>query len=176
MPLTSRLTIQATGTHTATAPTPDVGTGYAASHVLPGALRDVSLANGTAAGQADRLWSDTRTLAASANEDLDLAGALADAFGAAAVFVKVKGIYVAAASGNTNNVVVGAAASNAWATLLNATGTVTLRPGAGFMAVAGSADATAWGVTAGTGDLLRIANSGAGTSVTYDIVVIGTSA
>jgi hypothetical protein len=41
----------------------------------------IALASGTAAGQADRVFSDTRTLAASANEDLDLAGALTDAFG-----------------------------------------------------------------------------------------------
>ena len=176
MPLTSRLTIQATGTQTGTTPTPDIGSAAPASHFLPGALRDVSLTNGTAAGQADRLWSDTRTLAASANEDLDLAGALLDAFGTAAVFARVKGLYIAAALGNTNNVVVGAAASNAWATFLNATGTMTIRPGGGVMLVAGSADATGHLVTAGTGDLLRIANSGAGTSATYDIVVIGTSA
>ncbi len=30
-----------------------------------------------------------------------------------------------------------------------------------------------WSVTAGTGDLLRLANSGAGTSVTVDITIIG---
>jgi hypothetical protein len=30
-------------------------------------------------------------------------------------------------------------------------------------------------VTAGTGDILQVANSGAGTSVTYDIIVIGTT-
>jgi hypothetical protein len=31
-------------------------------------------------------------------------------------------------------------------------------------------------VTAGTGDILRVDNSGAGTTVTFDIVIIGTSA
>ena len=30
-----------------------------------------------------------------------------------------------------------------------------------------------WAVTAGTGDLLTITNSGSGTSVTYDIVIVG---
>ncbi|MFI9824417.1 hypothetical protein ACIHFC_28795 [Streptomyces sp. NPDC052013] len=137
--------------------------------------RKMSLASGTGVGKADRVFSDRRTLAASATEDLDLAGVLLDAFGAAITFARVKGIIVAAAAGNTNNVVLGAATTNAWATLLNATGTVTLRPGA-FLAVGtGQAD-TGYAVTAGTGDLLKVANSGAGTPVTYDIHIIGASA
>lgn len=134
------------------------------------------LRSGTGAGLADRLFSDQRTLAASATEDLDLAGALVDTLGGTTVFARVKGLLVAAAAGNTNNVVVGAAAANPWATLLGATGTITLRPGAFFVAVAGTADATGWAVTAGTGDLLKVANSAAGTPVVYDVHVIGASA
>lgn len=138
--------------------------------------RQVALATGTGAGQADLIFSDTRTLAASDTEDLTLTADLTGAFGATLTFVKVKALAIAAAAGNTNNVVVGAATSNAWATLLNSTGTVTLRPGAFFVAVAGIADATGWAVTASTGDLLKVANSAGSTGVTYDIVVIGTSA
>ncbi|WP_282698228.1 hypothetical protein [Streptomyces sp. CC208A] len=138
--------------------------------------RSMSLADGTGAGKADRVWSDRRTLAASGSEDLDLADVLLDAFGGAISFARVKGIVIAAAAGNTNNVVVGNASANAWAPLLGATGTVTLRPGA-FLAVGtGAADATGYAVTASTGDLLKIANSGAGSTVTYDIHVIGASA
>ncbi len=138
--------------------------------------RAVSLTDGTAAGKADKVFHDRRTLAASGTEDLDLAGVLIDAFGAAITFARIKGIFVGAAAANTNNVVVGAASATQWATLLNTTGTLTLRPGASFCAIAGAADATAWAVTAGTGDLLKIANSAAGTSVTYDIVIVGASA
>lgn len=133
----------------------------------------VDLTDGAGAGQANRLWADTRTLAASANEDLDLAGALVDALGGPFSLARVKGIVVAAAAGNTNNVVVGAASSNAWATLLGATHTVTLRPGAVFAALAGEDDATGWAVTAGTGDLLRVANSAGGSAVSYDVAIIG---
>ena len=169
MPLTSQLAVSASGTLTAAL---DLGTGSAAQNLS----RSMSLANGTTAGKADRLFSDRRTLAASGTEDLDLAGTLLDAFGVAITFVRVKGLIIAAAAANTNNVVVGAAASNPWATLLSATGTVTLRPGA-FLAVGtGTADATGYAVTATTADLLKIANSGAGTSVTYDIHIIGASA
>lgn len=139
--------------------------------------RAVSLGSGTGAGQADRLWTDRRTIAASGTDDLDLVGtALLDPFGAAVTFTRVKGLFVAADKTNTNNVVLGAAASNAWATLLSATGTVTLKPGASVAFVAGEDDAVAWPTTSGTGDILRVANSGAGSGVNYDIVIIGASA
>ena len=136
----------------------------------------MSLTNGTGAGNADKIFTDRRTLAASGTEDLDLAGVLLDAFGAAITWARVKGIFISAAAANTNNVVVGAAAATQWATLLNATGTLTLRPGSSICAIAGPADATGWAVTAGTGDLLKVANSAGSTSVTYDIVIIGASA
>lgn len=137
--------------------------------------RAVHLDSGTGVGKADLRFTDTRTLAASATEDLDLAGVLTDAFGTALTFVRVKGIFISAAAANVNNVIIGAAASNAWAALLNATGTITLRPGASFGAMTGAAD-TGYSVTGGTGDLLKVANSAAGTSVSYDIVIIGASA
>jgi hypothetical protein len=150
----------------------DLGTSRAGQSLA----RSLSLGSGTGAGKADRVFSDRRTLAASATEDLDLAGSLVDAFGATITFARIKGIVIAAAAGNSNNVVVGAASSNPWATLLGATHTLTLRPGA-FVAVGtGAADATGYAVTASTGDLLKVANSGSGTSVTYDIHIIGCSA
>jgi hypothetical protein len=141
--------------------------------------KDVALAfaTGTAAGQADLIFSDTRTLAASANEDLDLAGGLTGAFGTSLTFVKVKVIFVAAAAGNTNNVIVGGAPANAFVNWVSdATDKVVVKPGGFLMLSVGTGDLAGYGVTAGTGDLLRIANSGGTTSVTYDIVVFGTSA
>ena len=138
--------------------------------------RAVNLTDGTTAGKADKVFHDRRVLAASASEDLDLAGVLSDVFGAAITWARVKGLFISAAATNTNSVVVGAASATQWATLLNAAGTLTLRPGASFCAIAGAADATGWAVTAGTGDLLKIANSAAGTPVTYDIVIVGASA
>jgi hypothetical protein len=138
-------------------------------------MRQTSLADGTGTGQADRIWHDTRTLAASATEDLDLAGVLVDAFGATVTFARVKGLVVATLAANTNNVVVGNATSNAWAALLGATGTLTVRPGAVVACFAGPADAVGYAVTAGTGDLLKVANGAGGTAVTYDIIVIGAS-
>jgi hypothetical protein len=150
----------------------DMGTGRAPQSLS----KSMSLASGTGAGKADRIFSDRRTLAASASESLDLAGVLLDAFGATITFARIKGLIIAAAAGNTNDVVVGAAASTPWATLLGATHTLTLRPGA-FVAVGtGVADAVGYAVTASTGDLLKVANSGGTTGVTYDVHIIGASA
>jgi hypothetical protein len=148
----------------------DMGTGRAPQSLS----KSMSLASGTGAGKADRIFSDRRTLAASASESLDLAGVLLDVFGATITFARIKGLIIAA--GNTNDVVVGAAASTPWATLLGATHTLTLRPGA-FVAVGtGVADAVGYAVTASTGDLLKVANSGGTTGVTYDVHIIGASA
>jgi hypothetical protein len=135
----------------------------------------IILASGVAAGQADLLFSDTRTLAASASESLDLAGGLVDALGATLTFARVKGLLVYAAPGNTNDVIVGGAAANAWVgPFADATDKAKVKPGGlGLWFAPG---ATAYPVTAGTGDLLQVANSGAGTSVTYDVVIIGASA
>lgn len=169
MPLTSDLGITVSGTQT------QAGDLSTPSDVLSW-RRGVHLASGTGAGAADLRFTDTRTVAASSSEDLDLAGVLADAFGSTLTFVKVKGLFISAAAANTNDVVVGNASSNAWAALLGATGTITLRPGATLGVMAGAADATGYTVTADTGDLLKVANSAGSTSVTYDIVVIGTSA
>lgn len=137
------------------------------------------LATGIGAGQADKVWHDERTLGASTGEDIDLAGdaTFKDAFGNAITLVKVKGLVVSANAANANNVVVGNAATNGFISWVGgATHTVTVRPGATLALFCGQADAAGYAVTAGTGDLLRILNGGAGTSVTYQIIIIGTSA
>lgn len=131
--------------------------------------------DGTGADQADLLFHDTRTLAASAAEDLDLAGVLADTFGTTLTFARIKAILIRAASGNTNNVLVGGKSTNAFINwVADATDEIVVRPGGLFLLVA--PDATAYAVTAATGDILEVTNSGAGTSVTYDVVLIGASA
>ncbi len=138
-------------------------------------IKEIAYGSGTAADQADLMFSDTRTIAASGTDDLDLAGVLANGLGGTLTFARVRALYVAAATGNTNNVVVGGAASNQFATAFGAaTDKVVVRPG-GILLLA-NRDTTGYAVTAGTGDLLRIANSGSGTSVTFDIVILGCSA
>lgn len=140
--------------------------------------RGTAFAAGVAAGQVDTVFIDTRTIAASGSEDLDLAGTLADPFGVAstAIFAKIRAIMISAALGNTNNVVVGGVASGLASFLLPAaTGQIILRPGASFSLACGPNDLAGYAVTAATADLLHVANSGAGTGVTYDVAILGTS-
>lgn len=166
MALDSRLVVSAVSKYTSAL---DLATGVVPLEFT----KSIALASGVGSGQADKIWHDERTIAASGTDDLDLAGVLADAFGSTLTLARVKGLIVAAAAANVNNVVVGNAASNAWATLLGATHTLQVRPGGLIAAFA--PDATGYAVTGGTGDILRIANGGAGTGVIYDIVIIGAS-
>jgi hypothetical protein len=169
MPLTSRISIAATAMQTAAL---DLGTAQA--QLSKSYIAD--LVNGTSAGQVDRVFHDTRTLAASATEDLDLAGVLIDALGTTLTFARVKGLIIAAAAANTNNVIVGGASATQFVSWVGAaTHTVTVRPGAVLALLAGSADSVGYVTAAGSTDLLKIANSSSGTSVTYDIVVVGCS-
>lgn len=135
----------------------------------------IALATGTTAGKADLVFSDTRTLAASASENLDLAGGLSDAFGAALTFAEVVAILVRASEANTNDVVIGGAASNAFSAPFGAaTDKLVIKPG-GYVLLVAPGD-PAYPVTAGTGDLLKVANSAGSTGVTYDIIIVGRSA
>lgn len=170
MPLTSRFDLSVSANYSATL---DLATAQANLLKTYSAV----LQTGVGAGQADKTFHDTRTLAASASEDLDLAGTLLDAFGTAITFVKLKAVIISAAAANTNNVLVGGVAAGVTSFLSPAaTGIITVRPGATFAILAGQADSTGYAVTATTADLLHIANSAGGTSVTYDVIIVGTSA
>lgn len=136
--------------------------------------RSRAYGNGTGASQADKIFTDTRTIAASGNDDLDLAGVLVDPIGAVLTFARVKLIAIAAATGNTNNVVVGGGTNPVTTIMGGTTPTTIIRPG-GIWLIAAT-DATAYAVTAATADIFRVSNSGAGTSVDYDIIIIGASA
>lgn len=135
----------------------------------------VDLASGTGANAADRIFTDTRTLAASTTETLDLAGSLVDAFGNTITFARIRALGIFASGANTNNVLVGGNASNQFINWVSdPTDIIIVRPGGGFLLYA--TDTTGYPVTAGTGDLLKVANSAAGTGVDYDVILIGASA
>lgn len=128
---------------------------------------------GTGASQVDLLFTDTRTIAASTTEDLDFAaGGLSDAFGTTVTLAELKVLIVCASASNTNNVVIGGDA-NSIPFLSTAATTASIKPGGCFSLVDPSAGGIA--VTAGTGDILQVANSGAGTTVDYSLIVMGSS-
>lgn len=148
---------------------PDLGTTQF-EYDPPAKLLD--MAAGAASGQVSKIFVDTRTLAASTGEDLDLAGGvLFDPLGAALTYANVKVLLFKAAKGNTNSVVIGNAASNGFVGPFGAaTHTIAIPPGGCILLVHPGAG---WTVTAGTGDLLHVLNGGAGSSVTYDAVILG---
>jgi len=136
--------------------------------------KDLSLtfSNGTGANKAQAVFADNRSLAASASEDLDLSGALVDVYGNTISFATIKAILVVADSTNGSTLSIGGAATNAFVNwVANASDIVKIRSG-GFLLLA-APDVTGYPVTAGTGDLLHIANDDAGAGAIYDIMLIG---
>ena len=128
--------------------------------------------NGTGADQANELFTDTRTITASSSENLDLAGVLTDAFGTTLSFTKVKALVITAAAANVNDVVVGGHPTAAFFPMFGAANdTVNVKPGGTLVLVA--PDATGYPVVATTADMLTVANSAGGTSVTYTIAIVG---
>lgn len=168
MPVTADIQFAVTGKHTSAL---DLGTA-----TLPFALSvPFTYTSGTGAGQVDREFTDTRTLAPSATENLDLAGALTDAFGATITFVTIKAIAIRAAAANNvaNAVQVTRPASNGVPFLMAAGDGISLAPGYAFAWFGSGTGVT---VTAATGDLITVTNSAGTNSVNYDVVILGTSA
>lgn len=131
----------------------------------------VELADGTGADQAQRMWSDTRTLAGGASETLDLIGnTLRDAFGAILSLDKVKMIIVVAAKTNTTTLTIGNVVNGIVDPFLTSAGGVLVRPGGVFVSVAPGA--TGFPLVSATQDLINVANA-AGAAASYDIVIVG---
>lgn len=133
---------------------------------------DTGITSGVGTNQADLLYVATRVLTASATEDLDLRGVLLDSFGTTLNFIKVKYIRISAASGNTNNVVVGNTTNAVQLGFGATTQSWSIPPGGQFLV---TAPAAGFATTAATADLLHITNSAGSTSVTYTIEILGTS-
>jgi hypothetical protein len=137
----------------------------------PSISSTLSFADGAGAAAANLIFTDTRTLAASATENLDLAGVLTDAYGATITFARLKAVIVTAAAANTNDVQVTRPASNGVPMFMAAGDGIALKPGA-FFAWA-DPGATGAVVTASTGDILTVTNSAGTTGVTYSILILG---
>lgn len=167
MALTSKITLDLSASQTGS-------NDFGGPEFKPRMRKVLEFASGVGADQADLLWADERTLAASATEDLDLAGVLTDAFGTTITMAEVVAIFVFADADNTNSVVIGDATSPV--PLFGGTNpTFSVKPG-GFFCV-GAPDASGLlSVGAGSTDDLKIANSSSGTGVTYQIAVLARSA
>ena len=128
-----------------------------------------TLANGTSADQANEMWHDRRSLAAT-TESIDLAGSLTNIFGETLTFTSIVALIIH----NRNTTVghtltIGGAAANAFTLFADTSDKYVLGPNGVFMVWEPSAAGKT--VTAATGDILKM-DAGANT-ISYDIIVIG---
>ena len=145
----------------------DIGTG---THTVNSNYKTI-FTNGTAADQANMMWTDTRTISGSSSDDLDLAASLTSAFGTTITFTSIKGIIISAAAANGGSISVGGDGAAALDTLFDAIDNeILIAPGGTFAIV--NPNANGYVVTATTADILEITNLD-GSSVTYDIIIIG---
>lgn len=126
--------------------------------------------DGTGDDQLKKVYSDSQ--AATASVTYDLAGGLTDGDGSAITFTTIKLIVIAAAAANAVNVEVGANASNDFATIFgNATDKLIIPPGGTLLLMAPD---DGYAVTAGTGDILKVA--AASSTAAWDILLAGITA
>ena len=139
----------------------------------------IALANGTGANQCNLAYIAERTVASATNDDIDLAGVLTDALGATITAAELVALLVINkqkdGTANTTNLTIGGGTNPVVGFLGGTTPTVgPIRPGGMFLLT--SPDAAGIGaVAAGTGDILRIANS-SGATAKYMIAVLARSA
>ncbi len=134
----------------------------------------IDLANGAGANQANLVFADTRNIAASATDSLDLAGGgLLDPQRNTLVFARIKGLWVRAKSTNNaaNNVVITRPAANGVPLFTAAGDSLALRAGEIFTWTSPTAAGVV--VTAATGDLIDFVNSAGTNTVDYDVVILG---
>lgn len=151
--------------------TGSAGVGGAVPYFSKPKASDIALTDGTGNYQVSKAFSSTRTVLTAANDDLDLAGVLTDPFGVTLTFSTIKAIVIRSDAGNTTNLTVSPVPTNGFLGPFGAaTHTVQVRPGG---ALVFAAPQTGWSVTAGTGDIFRVANA-AGASALYTVEILGT--
>lgn len=148
-----------------------------------GAMEKVfSLTNGTTAGKFDLVYMAERTVNASTNDDIDLAGSLTDPLGATITAAELVGIMIVngpkdpTAAANVSDLTIGNGGVNSFVGFFGAAAHTLgpIKPGGVFFLAASNA-AGIGTVTAGTGDILRIAN-GAGGTAKYQIGILARTA
>jgi hypothetical protein len=148
------------------------GTVGLATATVPLAVnKQIALANGVGASQADTVYTATYAILTGATESIDLKGSLTTALGAAFTPAKLKAVYIYSQPTNTTALTLFGDV-NSVPILGTAATTMTLLPGGAFLLVEPPLAGIA--VTAATGDIVKIVN-GAGATANVDVVFIGTS-
>jgi hypothetical protein len=135
-----------------------------------------AIADGTGAGQADKVWHAERVLSAGANEDLVLSGLPLTLFANSMTIslANVKAILLVNSAIDTGeDLIVGGAASHEWQGPFVAAGDKLVVPADSCLLLLNKI--AGWNVAAGSADRLCIANNGTG-DITYRIAILGSSA
>ncbi len=127
--------------------------------------------SGTGASQASNIYHAERTITASSSEDLDLNGTLLNGFGVTLSFTKIRALIIHAAAANTNDVVIGGVNTTITSIFSDTSDKLKIKPGGTLLLTAPAA--AGYALTAGSADVLTVANSSSGTSVVYDVIAIG---
>lgn len=134
--------------------------------------------NGTTALQVDEIYTSQRSLAAGANETLDLAGAITGQISGTVDFSKIKAVFLelpatkADGSNQSSRVDFGGAASNPWLGFLtDASDKLKLLKGGSITIAVPTVSGMA--VAAGTADKLFIENKDGSNAALYNIVLLG---
>jgi hypothetical protein len=127
----------------------------------------VAYTNGAGANQVNQLYQAVLALV-SGTLNVDLNGVLFDSYGTSVALLRVKAIAIQ--NNSLTNTMTFGAGTNPWINLLNSTGTITLQAGAFWCAA--TPDATAWAVTAGTGDIFKAVGTG---TDAFTITVLGST-
>lgn len=130
-----------------------------------------TLTNGTGASQGNAVYVDAFSISASSSTSIDLSGSLVDPLNNTVVFTAIKAIMVEADSTNTNNIVIGNGTNPFVGPFGAGTHTIAVEPGG--VALLATNSAAGWSVSAGTADVLKLANSAGGSAVTGRIIVVG---
>jgi hypothetical protein len=136
---------------------------------------DDQLSNGSAADQANTIWSDQRTVAASGHDDLDLTNLTHTLFGSTLSIdlASVKAILLVNTSTTTNDRLrFDSSVANACTAPFGGSATSLVEIGADS-ALLLSSKKDGWTVDS-THKILRVANPSAD-AITYNIVILGTS-
>lgn len=132
----------------------------------------IDLVNGAGNSQVNAIFADTRTLALSTAEDLDIKGtSLQDVLGANVSLAHVRWMLVYAAPTNGSTISVKPAASNGFLGPFGAAAHKQSIPAGGWWFV--TAPVAGWPVTAATADLFNVANDDSAAAGSYTIVIGG---
>lgn len=131
----------------------------------------LALDTGTGLSQADVIFSDTRSTAATDSLDM-VGGGLLDNLGNVWAPARIKGIIVVAAAANVGNVLLRRPAANGVPFFTAVSDEVPIHPGG--VVVIWAPSAAGYVVTAATADLIDLVSSSG--TVTYDIYIVGASA